>query len=533
MTAILHDEPPGLTNTGTPTPPALERLIRQCLAKALNHRPQSARDLALALRAAGSDPRLESPVRLSPRDGGASGAVEAVAVLPFENVSGDPGIEYLSDGLADHLIISLSRVRSRDLKVRPFTSVLRYKRQAADVSTIGRELKVQVIATGTLHQQGDDVWVSVALVDAREDDHLWGNRYQGKLGGILDLQDQMARDVAANLRLQLTGEEDRRLTKRYTEDPEAYLLYREAIHHWNKFTDEGLKTAIEYCKRALTRDPNYSLAYVGLAQCYVLIGNLYLGPRATFADARRCAERALEIDNSSQAAHTFLGAVHLFHDWNWASAERELKRGAGADAQLASLTLYGFWLAAVGRLPEALDTLQRGQELDPLRAAHRNEVAMAYNWLRQYDRAIAEAQKALDLDPTFPLAYAELGIAYVQQGRMDEAIARLGRALDLGQRHPCVRGTFGYALAAAGKRPEAFKVVEELTMIAPGRFGFALPIARILAALGESDEAFEWLRKACDERTPFVVWLKVDSTFDNLRSDPRFTQILKDMGLPA
>ena len=251
--------------------------------------------------------------------------------MPFENVGGDPRIEYLSDGLADHLIISLSQVRRRDLKVRPFTSVLRYKRQPADIPTIGRELKVQVIATGTLHQQGDDVWVSVALVDAREDDHLWGNRYQGKLGGILDLQDQMARDVAANLRLRLTGEEDRRLTKRYTEDPDAYLLYREAICHWNKFTDEGLKTAIEYCKRALTRDPNYSLAYVGLAQCYVLLGNLYLGPRATFADARRCAERALEIDNSLQAAHTFLGAVYLFHDWNWASAERELKQGTGAE----------------------------------------------------------------------------------------------------------------------------------------------------------------------------------------------------------
>jgi eukaryotic-like serine/threonine-protein kinase len=532
MTAILHDEPPGPTNIGTPVPPDLERLIRQCLAKGLNHRPQSARDLALALRAAGSDPGLESSVRLSPRDGGASGAVEAVAVLSFENVGGDPRIEYLSDGLADHLIISLSQVRRRDLKVRPFTSVLRYKRQPADIPTIGRELKVQVIATGTLHQQGDDVWVSVALVDAREDNHLWGNRYQGKLGGILDLQDQMARDVAANLRLRLTGEEDQHLTKRYTEDPEAYLLYREAIYHWNKFTDEGLKTAIEYCKRALTRDPNYPLAYVGLAQCYVLLGNLYLGPRATFADARRCAERALEIDNSLQAAHTFLGAVYLFHDWNWASAERELKQGTGADAHTSSLTLYGFWLAAVGRLPEALDTLRRGQELDPLRAAHRNEVAMAYNWLRQYDQAIAEAQKALELDLTFPLAYAELGIAYVQQGRIDEAIARLGRALDLGQKHPSVLGTLGYAYAVAGKRPEALKVVEELAAVAPGRFGLALLIARIFAALGVADQAFEWLKQACDERTPFVVWVKVDPTLDNLHSDPRFTQVLKDMGLP-
>lgn len=529
MAAILHDEPPDLTRSGHPLPAELERLIRQCLAKGLNHRPKSARDLALALRAVASAPGLQSSAM---RDSGASAAVEAVAVLPFENVGGDPKIEYLSDGLADHLIISLSQLRRRDLKVRPFTSVLRYKRQPADMPTIGRELNVQVVATGTLHQQGDDIWVSVALVNALEDDHLWGKRYQGKVSGILDLQDQMARDVAVSLRLRLTGEEDQRLTKRYTEDPEAYLLYREAIFHWNKFTPEGLTTAIEYCNRALQRDTNYALAYVGLAQCHVLLGNLYLGPRATFAEARRCAERALKIDDTLQEAHTFLGAVYLFHDWNWAAAERETKRGIGVDARTSSLTLYGFCLAALGRLPEALDTLRRGQELDPLRAAHRNELAMAYNWLRQFDKAIAEAQKAFELDPNFPLAYAELGTAYVQQGRMDEAIARLRQAIDFGQKHPSVLGTLGYAFAAAGKGPEAAKVAEELAAAAPGRFGFALPIARILAALGDADPAFEWLKKACDERTPFVTWLKVDPTFDALRPDPRFAQVLSDMGLP-
>jgi eukaryotic-like serine/threonine-protein kinase len=532
MTSILHDEPADPTKSGNPVPAELELLIRQSLAKELKHRSQSARDLARALRAVASNSELESRVQLSRERSGAPGPVQAMAVLPFENLAGDPRIEYLSDGLADHLIISLSQVRRRDFKVRPFTSVLRYKRQPADVPTIGRELKVQVVAAGTLHQQGEDIWVSVSLVDAREDDHLWGKRYQGTLGGILDLQDQLARDVAANLRLRLTNEEDRHLTQRYTDDPEAYLAYREAMGHWNKFTEEGLKAAIVCCKRALHHDPNYALAYVGLAQCYVLLGNLFLGPRETFAEARRCAERALEIDDNLQGAHTFLGAVYLFHDWNWAAAERELKRGIGVDADPASLTLYGFCQAALGQLTEALDTLRRGQELDPLRAAHRNELAMAYNWLGQYDQAIAEAQKAFDLDPAFPLAYAELGIAFVQQGRTDEAIARLNRALELGQNHPSVRGTLGYALAMAGKRPEALKVVELLAAVALGRFGFALPIARILAALGEDGQAFEWLSKACDERTPFVIWLKIDPTFHRLRQDPRFSRMLRDMGLP-
>jgi len=533
MTAILHDEPPGLPDSGTHIPAELSRLIRQCLAKNPSQRLNSARDLALGLRAAASDPRLQPPTaRRSSHCIVEASAVEAIAVLPFENVGGDPKTEFLSDGLADHLIISLSQMRRHGLKVRPFSSVSRYKRRLMDVPTIGRELNVQDVVTGALHQSGDDLWISVALVDAREDNHLWGKRYQAKLGGILDLQDQIARDVAANLSLRLTGEEEQRLTKRYTEDPEAYLLYREAHYHWNKFTEEGLSTAIEYCQRALKHDPNYALAYVGLAQCYVLLGNLYRGPRETFADARRCAEKALEIDDSLQAAHTFLGAVYLFHDWNWASAAVELKMGTGLNAHTSSLTLYGFCLAALGRLPEALDTLRRGQELEPLAPAHRIGLAMAYNWLRQYEQAIAEAQKAFDLDPNFPLAYAELGLAYVQTGMTDEAIVKLQRALDLGQKHPSVKGMLGYAYAAAGKRPEALKVVEELAAISPGRFGFALPIARIFAALGETDQAFEWLRKACNERTPFVIWLKVDPTMDNLRSDPRFTQVLKHMGLP-
>jgi tetratricopeptide (TPR) repeat protein len=372
----------------------------------------------------------------------------------------------------------------------------------------------------------------VALVGARENDHVWGKRYRGKLAGILDLQDQIARDVAANLRLGLTDEEDRRLTKRYTEDPEAYLLYREGTYHWNKFTEDGLSTAIEYYGRALKKDPNYALAYVGLAQVHVLLGNLYRGPLQTFADARKCAEKAIELDESILAAHTYLGAVYLFHDWNWAAAEIELKQGIGSTFHMASLTLYGFYQAALGRLPEAFETLRRGQELEPLAAAHRNELAMAFNWLRQHDQAIVEGQKAIDLDPNFPLAHAELGIAYVQQGRTKEAIALLGRAVDLGQKHPSVLGILGYAYGAAGKRPEALKVVEELTAVAPGRFGFALPIARTFAALKEADQAFEWLRKACKERSPFVIWLKVDPTLDNLRSDSRFNQIVKDMGLP-
>src|SRR5262249_42407015 len=290
----------------------------------------------------------------------------------------------------------------------------------------------------------DDLWLSVALVDAGEDNQIWGKRYQSKLSGILDVQDQIARDVATNLRLRLTGEEEQRLTKRYTEDPEAYLLYREGRYHWNKFTEEGLGTSIEYCHRALRKDPHYALAYAQLGRSYVLLGTIHRGPRQTFPQARTYLAQALAIDETLSDAHGGMGLIYLFHDWDWPAAERELKQAAGPDPSRA---VYGFYLAATGPPAEALPVIRQVQGLNPLAAPHTNEVAMAYNWLRQYDQAIVEAQKALELDPDFQLAYDELGRAYVQKGMVEKAIAALQTALNSGHGHPRVRGMLGYAYA--------------------------------------------------------------------------------------
>jgi len=567
MTAILHDEPPDLTGSGIQVPEELGRLIRHCLAKSPNQRLQSARDLSLGLRATATDPGHLRPVVTLPRHrlvitisaallligviavsayfltrGGKTSegskpaeearAIEALAVLPFVNVGGDPKAEYLSDGLAEHIINSLSRVGREGLKVRPFTSVSRFKGKEPDIPTFGRELNVQMIVTGKLHQEGDDLSISVAVVDVREDNQLWGNRYQGKLSGILDLQDQIARDVAANLRLRLTDEDDKRLTKRDTADPEAYLLFREGQYHWNKFSREGIETGIEYYQRALKKDPNYALAYAGLGRAYSLLGSIYVGPLQTHAKARTYLAKALSIDNTLETAHSSLGLIALFHDWNWPEAERELREAFAHDSSAPAENMYGFYLAAMGRPSDALDYIRRAQEADPLAARRRHELAMCYTWLRQYDQAIAEERKAIELEPNFAIAYAWLGTALVQKGMYEEAIAEMHKALDRGQKHPSIRGTLGYAYAMAGEKAEAQKVLEELTGISPSPYSFALPIARIHAALGEKDQAFESLRRACDERDSTVIWLKVDPTLDSLRQDQRFAQILRDMGLP-
>ena len=563
MTAILHDEPPDPSGSGHHVPGELGGLLRQCLAKTPGRRLQSARDLALALRAltGGTEaPRAASagrrvPLLLklgaaafllaaagvaayyfarSPRpvDPGptpvAAEQVEAVAILPFENVGGDPAAEFLSDGVAEHLINSLSQVGRRDFKVRPFTSVARYKRQPADVRTVGREMNVQMIVTGRLQQQGDDLSIHVAVVDVGEEAQKWGRTYRGQRGAILDLQDQIARDVAANLRLELTGEEEQRLTKRYTADPELYFLYREGAHYSSKLTVDDVRRGKEYFERALRKDPDYVPALLGVSMSDIVLGSVFLGPRKTHPGAKKVMTRLVALDDSLAQAHAGLAMIHMALEWDWRTAEREAKRAVELGSHLP---MYGFWLAAHGRLEESLAVLERGQRLDPGGAPRRNELAMCYNWMRKYDLAVAEANKALELDPRLTLAYVELSLAHAGKGEFDEAVRVLEEGMPLGRTARYV-GTVGYVLGLAGRREEAEKLLAELTEAPTRRFGDAFAIARIHTALGDKPRALEWLRKAAEERYTGVLWIKVDPTLDPLRSEPRFAELVKEIGLP-
>jgi eukaryotic-like serine/threonine-protein kinase len=568
MSAILNEEAPDLTNV--PAPAELARMIRHCLAKELSRRARSGHDLALGLRALAGEPGTSSSKsHRTPRWGAVAAAaaalvvvalaagswrlftggwrhadarkpvegataVQAVAILPFENVGGDLTTEFLSDGVTDHLINSLSRVRRENLKIRPFTSVARYKRQKPDVATIGKELAVEKILTGTLRQQGESLSISVALVDARDDNNLWGERYEGKRNEILALQDRVARDVAAHLKLGLSGEEDRRLTKRYTADPEAYLLYREALYHWSKFSPEGIAAAVERCEQAIKKDPDYALAHAALARCYIVLGALHRGPRLTYPKAREHVARALEIDGNLPEAHSAKGVIHMHLDWDWPAAERELEQAIAVEegGLVPSRNMYGFWLAAHGRLPAALASIRKGQEADPVTAPRRNEVAMCYNWMGNHEQAIVWAQKALEVDAKFFLAYGELGLAYSRSGEHGQAIATLEKGLGVANGQVRLRGMLGYAYAAAGKPAEARHVLDDLKGMPARPFGAAMAVARIHAALGEKDDALKWLGEACGERDSIAIFLKVDPTLESLRGDERFGSLLKEMKLP-
>lgn len=569
LAAILHNDPLELVDSGKNVPLELSRLVKRCLEKRPDARCQSAPDVALALRAILSDSSfsmsnavIAGGVRMSVmfwlltacvllgmatmaaflivpsfRNGQAGSqtsmtglAFSSLAILPLDNVTGDSQGEPLCEGLAEHLSGRLSQVH--ELKVRPITSTVHYRGQSANAKTVGRELDVHAVVSGRLRQEGETLVISLELVDARDNSLVWSNQYKGNRQQILDLQDQLARDLAGQLGLKLTGDEEQRLTRRYTADPEAYLFYREAIFHLNKFTPEGLATAIEYCQRAIKKDPKYALAHAALARCHILQGTTYRGLRETFPEARKHVDLALKIDGSLPEAHTAGGVIYLFYEWNWPAAEREFKQALASDANVVSTrNMYGFWLAAMDRLPEALASIRLGQELDPLAAPRSNEVAMCYNWMRKYDQAMNEARQTLKMDPNFFLAYRELGLALTQSGRFEEAIAELHKGLNVSKRHTRILGQLGYAYAMAGQESAAQEVLEELKESAELRFGSSFALAQTYAALGELDDAFQWLQKACDERDSMVIWIKVHSNFDNLRSDPRFDVILQEMNL--
>jgi TolB-like protein/Flp pilus assembly protein TadD len=568
MTEILHAEPPAPGASGLRVPTELARIIARCLAKSASQRLRSARDLALSLRTTAGDHAL--PARAGARGrswvaiaavaavlviGVASavmyylrgrsspatpdsataklGTVEALAVLPFESIGGDLKTEYLSDGIADQIINCLHELRRPDLKIRPFTSVSRYKKGKADPSTIAQELNVGMVVTGTVRQQGDDLLINVELVDARQDNRIWGGRYMAKLGAILDVQDQIAREVAANLRLRLSGEEEQRLTRRGTQSPQAYLFYREAMYHFNKRDEKSLMAAVDYCQRALAQDPHYALAHDALARTYFALGNFYQGPRKVYPEAKKHVDMALQLDEHLADAHSTLAALYLFDDWNWDAAERELKQALALDANVPrTWNNLGFCRAAKGRLPEALADIERAQEVEPLAPLRRNDLAMCYNWLRRYDDAISEARKALELEPRFAFFHSELGLSYIEKKMYAQAIAQLQQEIDHEPGRLRASGLLGCAYAKAGRLAEAHRVLDALVRNAPTRFGSAFAIARIHAALDEKDQAFAWLQRACDERDPLVIWLKVDLTVDALRADPRFASLLRNMGLP-
>jgi TolB-like protein/Flp pilus assembly protein TadD len=457
--------------------------------------------------------------------------IDSLAVLPLENASSDAEMDYLSDGITESIINSLSQLPK--LRVVPRSTVFRYKGRDVDPQTIGRELNVRAVLTGRVFQHGSALVIKTELIDVEQESQLWGEQYRRKLTDIFELEQEISREISGKLRLRLSGEEKKRLGKRYTDNTEAYHLYLKGRYYTNKRTEEWIKKGIDYFQRAIDTDPNYALAYAGLADAYAFLASSTGGnrPRDTYPKAKAAALKALAIDDALAEAHTSLGFFYLMYDWNFQEAEKAFKRAIKLNPGYANAhDGYGFVLKATARNEEAIHASREAKKLDPLSLFTNVSLAWAYYFARDYERAIGQGRKALEMEPRFDFAYWIVGVALAQQGLMDESINALNQAVILTGGGLTYEAHLGYAYALSGKHEEARQVLADLEEIAKEKYVSAYYFAIIHLGLGEQEQTFQWLERAVEERSGFLAFINVEPMFDPLRADSRFSELLKRMG---
>jgi serine/threonine protein kinase/tetratricopeptide (TPR) repeat protein len=524
MAAILTDAAPHVHVSDPQAPAELGRIVAHCLEKQPADRCQSARDLAFNLRG------LESrPVAVS--GGGSPDAIDSLAVMPFINASGNPDTEYLSDGIAETLINSLSQMPR--LRVVPRSKAFRYKGQDIDHRKVGRQLKVRALLTGKVLLRGDTLNIQAELVDVQSDAQLWGARFNRTMTDIFTVEEEIATQISEKLRLELSGGDRERLLKRHTENTAAYHQYLKGRYHWNKRTAEGLRAAIEYFRQAVDLDPGYATAYAGLADGHFVLAFFAPNPAKGFAaKAKAAALKALEIDPGMGEALSTLAIVRCTLDWDWREGERSVRRALELKPRYAwAHDQYAMMLSAMARHEEAVREVTRAVELEPALPVFRTHVAWMLIRARMYDEAIVECRKAIELDPNFPITYYWLGLVCGLVGNHDEAIPALETA------HARVGSTFvtlelARAYASARRQADCERVLAEMHQAFDRDYAEPHGFATVYAALGRADEAFHWLERAALARTGFfATWVNGDPRLDPLRNDPRMTDLLRRMGL--
>ncbi|HEY6188373.1 MAG TPA: protein kinase [Pyrinomonadaceae bacterium] len=452
-------------------------------------------------------------------------AIDSIAVLPLVNANNDPNTDFLSDGITESLINSLSQIP--ELRVMARSTAFRYKGQELDPQKIGRELDVRAVLTGRVLQRGDTLTIQVDLVDTRDGSQLWGEQYNRKLSDILVVQQSISREVSEKLRLKLSGEQQEQLTKRYTDSTEAYELYLRGRYHWNKRTTDGLMKGIDYFQQAIKADPNYALAHAGLADSYnVLSTNGVRPPKEAFPLAKEAAEKALALDDTLAEAHSALAFIKTVYEWDWQGAEKEFKRAIALNPNYSNAHyFYAFaHLLSLGRMDEADAEMKRALALEPFSLIINTNLGRTYFLARQYDKAIEQYRKTLEMDASFPRAHERLQEAYEQKGMYAEAIADVEK----------INPEFGSRLRAAYEKSGVagyWQTRIDLDRESQSAYVSAYFTAVKYASLGDKDRAFESLEKAYHERDTWLVHLKVDPMLDSLRSDPRYARLLTGMNL--
>ncbi len=537
--AVFNRNPAPISDFNPRLPVEFGEITARALKKDRSLRSQSASSMLTDLRRlkrdleAGRSERAITP-QTDESTQRPSGLVDSVAVLPFENAGGDPDMEYLSDGIAETIINSLSQLGR--LRVVPRTTVFGYKGKKIDPARAGHELRVRLVLTGQVKQRGDNLTISAEVVDTIHESQLWGGRYVCKLEEVLAIQEEIGKEISRKLQLRLTDEERARLSRRPTESREAYHLHLKAMYWAHKWTPEGLRKGIEYSRQAIETDPVYAEAYVGLAYLFSAIGFFgSLPPMEAFPKAKAAAVRALEIDPSLANAHAVLAFVRLAYDWDWPGAEAECRRALELAPHLpGGHYAYSHWCVTQGRCEEATTEARRALDLDPLSLPYNFNLGAIYYYTRRYDAAIEQLQKTSELDPSFVAAHRVLAVLYARKGMSEEAMAEAEKALASSGANLSGKIALGMVSAVTGKQSEARRILEELEQESgPPYFSRAVPCALIHTLLGERDQAFEWLDKACHERSPSLPYLRQTPDFDGLHGDPRFGNLLRRIGLSA
>ncbi len=555
MHGILKEDPEDLS--GRPgVSPALAGIVRRCLAKSPDDRFQSARDVAFALQAVSSDPAAPSNGR---RGGGprawalpavvgivvvavllrwrleaarpAPGPpIRSIAVLPLRNLSGDAEQEYFADGMTEALITDLAKIRA--LKVTSRTSVMPYKSASKPLPQIARELGVEGLVEGSVQRAGNRVVVTAQLIRASSDTHLWAERYERDLRDVLLLQGEVARTIAREVQAAVEPDESRRLAPSRPVDREAYEAYLKGRHWWNKRTEQGYEKAREYFAQAVGKDPEYALAYSGLADSYATPAvKRMVAPAEAFAKATEAATRALALDDTLAEAHTSLAYIKTFGDQDWPGADAEFRRAIELDPGYAfARQWHAALLVFLGRNEEAIAEARKSVELDPLSLIINRDLGMTLYLARDHDGAIAQLLKTLEIDPDFAPAHVSLGSAYSERGRHPEAIAECEKAVRL-SRDPGSMASLARVYARGGRRKDALDLLAALARRSEHNYVSPFDFAIVHAGLGDKEQALMALEKAYEERSAGLGYIRNHPAFDSLRDEPRFRALLRRLGL--
>lgn len=500
--------------------------------------PHSRARVVLMAAALGVAALVAYRVGVRPRPRTQPGVRLTLAVLPFDNLSGDADQEYLSDGLTEEMITQLARLEPDRVKVTARSSTWKYKHAERDLVRLRQELGADYVLEGSVRRAGERVRVTAQLVQAADQTHIWAETYEREMRDVLVLESEVARAVARAIAMTLAPEAEARLARARPVRPESYQDYLRGRYFFNRKTEAALRQALGYFQRAVAADPGYAAAYSGLSDCYLNLGASSvvggLPPREAMPEAKAAALKALEIDATLAEAHASLANVHLFHDWDFVASEKEFKRALELDPDYtAAHHWYSHCLLVLGRTQESLSESRRALELEPLNLVVNTHLGWHFFYTRQYDEAIDQYRRTLELDPAAPQAQRYAAWAFLQKGRHAEAIAALRAASSAFGRNPEVEAELGHALAVAGRRAEARAVLEDLSQPSSDRYVSPYSVALVHAGLGDRDQALAWLDKAYADRSDYMVYLGLEPMLDSLRSDPRFKALVRQVGLPG